>query len=37
MASELNMSLGKMSGFVSFSLFAFTSVTKLISFDFESH
>ena len=35
--SDLNMSLGKMSDFVSFSLFGFTLVKKLRNFDFERH
>ena len=35
--SDLNMSLGKMSDFVSFPLFGFTLVIKLRNFDFESH
>ena len=35
--SDLNMPHGKMSYFVSFLLFAFTVVTKLRNFDFESH
>ena len=35
--SDLNMSHGKMSDFVSFPLFAFTLVIKLKSFEFESH
>ena len=33
--SNLNMSNGKMSDFVSFPLFRFTSVIKLRNFDFE--
>ena len=37
MASALNMSHGKMSHFVSFSLFWFTLVIKLRNFDFGSH
>ena len=37
MVSDLNISNGKMSDFVLFSLFGFTSVIKLINFDFESH
>ena len=37
MVSDLNMSLGKMSDFVSFPLFGFTLVIKPINFDFESH
>ena len=35
--SDLNMSHGKMSDFVSFPLFGFTLVIKLRNFDFESH
>ena len=35
--SDPNMSLGKMSDFVSFPLFGFTLVIKLRNFDFESH
>ena len=35
--SDLNMSHGKMSDFVSFPLFGFTLVIKLTNFDFESH
>ena len=37
MISDLNMSLGKMSDFVSFPLFRFTLVKKSRNFDFESH
>ena len=37
MVSDLNMSHGKMSDFVSFPLFGFTLVIKLRNFDFESH
>ena len=37
MASDWNMSRGKMSDFVSFPLFGFTLVIKLRNFDFESH
>ena len=37
MSSDLNMSQGKMSDFVSFLLFRFTLVIKLRNFDFESH
>ena len=37
MVSDLNMSHGKMSDFVSFPLFGFTLVIKLTNFDFESH
>ena len=37
MVSDLNMSLGKMSGFVSFPFFGFTLVIKLRNYDFESH
>ena len=37
MASEWNMSYGKMSDFVPFSLFGFILVIKLKNFDFESH
>ena len=37
MASDLNMSHGKMSDFVSFPLLGFTLVIKLINFDFECH
>ena len=36
MVSDLNMSLGKMSDFISFPLFALTFVIKLRDFDFES-
>ena len=36
MLSDLNMSYGKMSGFVSFLLFGFSLVIKLRNFDFES-
>ena len=35
--SDLNMSLGKMSDFVSFALFGFTLIVKLKNLDFESH
>ena len=35
--SSLNMFYGKMSDFVSFSLFVFTLVMKLRNFDFEGH
>ena len=35
--SDLKMSDGKMSGFVSIPLFGFTLVTKLRNLDFESH
>ena len=35
--SDLNMSLGKISDFVSFPLFGFTLVIKLRNFNFESH
>ena len=35
--SDLNMSHGKMSNFVSFSLFGFTLVIKLRNFDLEGH
>ena len=35
--SDLNMSYGKMSGFVSFPLLGFTLVVKLRNFDFEGH
>ena len=37
MASDVYMSHGKLSDFVSFPLFGFTLVIKLKSFDFESH
>ena len=37
MPSDLNMSHGKMSDSVSFSLFGFTLVIKLRNFDFQSH
>ena len=37
MASDLNMSHGKMSDFVSFPLFGVTSVIKLRNFDFKGH
>ena len=37
MLSDLNMSHGKMSDFVSIPLFGFTLVIKLGYFDFESH
>ena len=35
--SDLNMSLGKMSDFVSFPSFGYTLVIKLRNSDFESH
>ena len=35
--SDLNMSHGKMSDFVSFASFGFTLAIKLRNFDFESH
>ena len=35
--SDLNISHGKMSDFVSFPLFGLTLVIKLINFDFQSH
>ena len=35
--SDLNISHGKMSDFVSFPLFGFTLVIKLRNFDFEGH
>ena len=35
--SDLNMSHGKMSDFVSYPLLGFTLVTKLRNFDFESN
>ena len=35
--SDLNMSHGKMSDFVSFLLLGFTLIIKLRNFDFESH
>ena len=35
--SDLNMSLGKMSDFVPFTLFGFDLVIKLRNFGFESH
>ena len=35
--SDLYMSYGKMSDFVSFPLFGFTLVKKMKNFDFESH
>ena len=35
--SDLNMSHGKISDFVSFPLLGFTLVIKLRSFEFESH
>ena len=35
--SDLNMSHGKMSGFVSFPLLGFTLVVKLRNFNFEGH
>ena len=37
MMSDLNISHGKMSDFVSFPLFGFTLVIKLRNFDFEGH
>ena len=37
MNSDLNMSHGKMSDFVSFLLLGFTLIIKLRNFDFESH
>ena len=37
MTSDLNMSHGKMSDFVSCPLFGFTLVMKLRKFDFKSH
>ena len=37
MASDLNMSYGKMSDFVSFPLFGFTLAIKLRNFNFEGH
>ena len=37
MMSDLNMSHGKMTDFVSSPLFEFTLVIKLRNFDFESH
>ena len=37
MISDLNMSHGKMSDFVSFPLFGFNLVIKLRNFDFQSH
>ena len=37
MVSNLNISYGKMSDFVSFPLFGFTLVKKMKNFDFESH
>ena len=37
MLSDLNMSCGKMSVFVSFQLFGFTLVIKLRNLDFENH
>ena len=37
MLSDLNMSHGKMSDFVSFSLFRLNLVTKLSNFDFKGH
>ena len=37
MVSDLNMSHGKMSDFVSFPLFRFTLVIKLRNFDFKGH
>ena len=37
MVSDMNMSHGKMSDFISFPFFWFTLVIKLTNFDFESH
>ena len=37
MVSDLNMSNGKMSDFVSFPLFQFTFFIKMRNFDFEDH
>ena len=37
MVSELNMSHGKLSDFVSFPLFGFNLARKLGNFDFEGH
>ena len=37
MTSDLNMSHGKMSDFVSLLLLGFTLIIKLRNFDFESH
>ena len=37
MLSDLNMSNGKMSDFVTFPLFVFTVVIKHINFDFQGH
>ena len=37
MMSDLNMSHGKMTDFLSFPLLAVTLVIKLRNFDFESH
>ena len=37
MVSDLNMSHGKMSDFVSFPLHGFTLVIKLGNFDFKGH
>ena len=37
MVSDLNMSYGKMSDFVSFPLFEFALVIKMRNCDFESH
>ena len=37
MVSDLNMSHGKMSDFVSFPLFRFTLVIQLRNLDFECH
>ena len=37
MMSDLNMSDGKVSDFLSFPLLEFTLVKKLRNFDFESH
>ena len=37
MMSELNMSYGKLSDFVSFLLLEFTLIIKLRNFDFENH
>ena len=37
MTSDLNMSHGKISDFISLPFFGFTLVIKLRNFDFESH
>ena len=37
MVSDLNMTHGKMSDFVSFPFFGFTLVIKVRNFDFEGH